>query len=183
MIELIKSIRKNRNTKYYELLIEYLDIINNPLNNEIKASVDDILKQTNISRPTFYNYYSDAEEFYVDLMEIISHIIPKQMMIKSQELKGSDFLQLGYEMKIGVILGNMKKVSGRFPKVLIPWNDYFEHSVKNMGFWYSKMKSITPEEGMLVARMVLNELILHDDIYYKDFDVYKDLMLNQKTHF
>ena len=182
MQELIKEIRKNRNAKYYELLAAFFTIVSRDVSAPIRLTVEEIIEEVDISRPTFYTYYENVEEFYVDLMEIISTLWPQYMKQKSEEMQQTDFLRMAYELKMGVTLSNMKKIAGKFPGVMIPWNAFFENAVENMGSWYSSSKNMSAEDGRKTARFVLNELVLHDDKYYSDFEVYRALMLSQETN-
>ena len=179
--EFIEPLRKNRNSKYYELLVSYFDIINDDHDHHVKLSVDEIIRGVNISRPTFYTYYSGAEDFYIDLMEIIHNVWPQYMRKRSMHLKDQDLLKLAFSLKLGVMLSNLKKVGGKFPRVLEPWNQIFDIAVKEMGGWYASRLQVSADEGQKISRGVLNELILHDDIYYQDFEKYKALMLKQIT--
>ena len=180
MQELIQEIRKNRNTKYYKLLVSYFSIINQDPNHKVRFSVDDIIKDVNISRPTFYTYYNDVEEFYLDLMDIISKIWPLYMTKLFNEIEESDFHFASFQARMGITISNMRKIAGRFPKVMEEWNSYFNTAVREMGAFYSTIKKVPKEEGERLSRMVLNELILHDDVYYDDFEKYKALLLEQK---
>lgn len=181
MLEAIKKIRASRNIKYYDLVVSFFDVINDVEDKRIRFSVDEILEHANISRPTFYSYYRGVEEFYVDLMDIIATVWPEYLQTVSKRSSTEDLLSIAFQAKLGVTLGNMKKVAGTFPKVLKPWKTYFDKAVLEMGSFYVRMLKIPQEEGEKLSRMILNELILHPEIYYTDFEKYRTLMLHQKT--
>ena len=84
-------------------------------------------------------------------------------------------------MKFGVLMSNIKKLSSKYPKIIKPWNDFFNHSAENISQWYMDRFNMNKESARQTARFILNELILHDDIYYNDFEAYKELFFNQKT--
>jgi len=173
MEELIKNLRPNRNNKYYELLITFINIVNHDTDARMRLTVGEIIHLVDISRPTFYSFYKNAEEFYVDLMEILSILWPDYMTKRSQEMEETDFIEMAFSLKFGVLMSNMKKISSRYPKIMKPWNDMYDHSVINVSKWYAWRQTIDKENAVRNARFVLNELILHDDIYYSDFEAYK----------
>ena len=181
MQEVIEKIRINRNKKYYDMMVTFFDVINDDEDNHIRLSVDEIIKHVNISRPTFYSYYEGVEEFYIDLMDIIARVWPEYMQKVSQKYATKDFLRIAFEARLGVTLSNMKKVAGKFPRVLESWNSYFDSAVHEMGTFYSRKLEISIDEGKKLSRMVLNELILHPELYYSDFNKYMALLTEQKT--
>ncbi len=177
----IKRIRKNRNDKYYDLLVTHFHIINKDSDQPIRLSVDAILRDQDVSRPTFYSYYTGVQEFYTDLMDVIVESWPQYMQELNLELNEQNFLKAAFSVKLGVTMNNMMKVSGKYPTLRDPWNAYFRQAVKNMGVWYSEKYNIPLPNGEKISRRVLNELILHDHLYYKDYERYKTLILKQIT--
>ena len=181
MEELIRAVRPNRNDKYYELLSTFITIINGDIDSKMRLTVGEIIDLVNISRPTFYAFYENAEEFYVDLMEILFTIWPDYMAKKSEEMKENDFLQMAFELKFGVLMSNMKKISSKYPAIMEPWNKLFTHSIEKVGQWYMYRGDMDKKTAFQTSRFLFNELVLHDDIYYEDFDAYKALFINQLT--
>jgi len=114
-------------------------------------------------------------------MEILSILWPDYMTKRSQEMEETDFIEMAFSLKFGVLMSNMKKISSRYPKIMKPWNDMYDHSVINVSKWYAWRQTIDKENAVRNARFVLNELILHDDIYYNDLESYKALFFKQET--
>ena len=181
MEELIKTIRPNRNGKYYELVITFINTINSDIDSKVRLTVGEIIELVNISRPTFYTFYDNAEDFYVDLMEILSTIWPDYMSKKSQEMQEINFLKMAFELKFGVLLSNMKKISSKYPAIMPSWNKLFMYSVEKVSHWYMYRSKMDKKNALMTSRFLLNELILHSDIYYGDFEAYKALFIDQKT--
>ena len=181
MEELIRKLRPNRNDKYYELLITFISIVNHDTDARMRLTVKEIIDLVDISRPTFYSFYHNAEEFYVDLMEILSVLWPDYMTKRSQEMEETEFIEMAFSLKFGVLMSNMKKISSKYPKVMESWNNMYDHSIINVSKWYMWMQSIDEESAVKNARFVLNELILHDDIYYNDLASYKALFFKRET--
>jgi hypothetical protein len=181
MEDLIKELRPNRNEKYYELLITFIIIVNRDTDSKMRLTVGEIIELVNISRPTFYSFYENAEEFYVDLMELLAAIWPDYMTKKSQEMQEKDFFEMAFEAKFGVLMSNMKKISAKYPAIMKPWNNLYDHSILNVSQWYMFRFKMDKESAVQTSRLVLNELVLHDDLYYVDFEAYKALFFEQKT--
>jgi len=181
MEELIKTLRPNRNQKYYELLTTFIYTVNTDVNSKIRLTVGEIIELVNISRPTFYTFYENAEEFYVDLMEILSTIWPGYMTKKSQKMQEKDFFKMAFELKFGVLMSNMKKRSSKYPAIMKPWNKLFMHSVEQVSQWYMYRSKMDEKTALLTSRFVLNELVLHNDIYYEDLEAYIALFNHQQT--
>ena len=53
MEELIKNLRPNRNNKYYELLITFINIVNHDTDARMRLTVGEIIHLVDISRPPF----------------------------------------------------------------------------------------------------------------------------------
>ncbi len=181
MKELIQKVRKNRNDKYYDLLVTHFQIINKSDERPLRLSVDAIIRSSGISRPTFYSYYTGVQEFYIDLMDVIARIWPQYMQLLSKELDEQNFLKVAFSARLGVTMSNMLKISGKYPGLRDSWNTYLKKAVKKMGLWYSQKYTIGTCEGERVARRVLNELILYDHLYYEDFEKYKKLIFSEIT--
>ena len=181
MEELIKRIRPNRNDKYYELHNTFISIINEDVDSKMRLTVGEIIELVDISRPTFYTFYENAEEFYVDLMEILLAVWPGYMSTKSEEMQENDFLNMAFELKFGVLMSNMKKISSKYPAIMEPWNKLFNYSVEKVAQWYMYRANMDEKDALMTSRFVLNELVLHDDAYYKDLVVYKALFIDQLT--
>ena len=179
MEELIKNLRPNRNDKYYELLITFINILNHDTDARMRLTVEEIIDLVDISRPTFYSFYQNAEEFYVDLMVILSVIWPDYMTKRSQEMEETEFIELAFSLKFGVLMSNMKKISAKYPNIMVPWNMLFGQSIKGVSQWYMRRQNMDEKTAMEVARFLLNELVLHDDIY--ELDAYKGLFFQQET--
>ena len=179
MEELIKELRPNRNNKYYELLLTFIDIVNHDHDAKMRLTVREIIDLADISRPTFYTFYENGEEFYVDLMEILAAIWPDYMTKKSLEMEESDFIEMAFSLKFGVLMSNMKKISAKYPNIMVPWNMLFGQSIKGVSQWYMRRQNMDEKTAMEVARFLLNELVLHDDIY--ELDAYKGLFFQQET--
>ena len=75
MEELLNEIRPNANKKYYLFVGEYLRRLIANEDVEIETSVNDLIKGTSISRPTFYSYFSSLEEFYRELASLFFSIL------------------------------------------------------------------------------------------------------------
>jgi hypothetical protein len=181
MEELIRNLRPNRNEKYYELLITFINIINHDIDAKMRLSVEDILGFVKISRPTFYSYYKNAEDFYVDLVVILGILWPDYMTKKNEEMEESDYMKMAFSLKMGVLMSNFKKISAKYPKIMEPWNRFFDHTVINLSQWYVGRFNMDKTKAVQTARFVINELCLHDDIYYRDIEAYKNLLFQQKT--
>ena len=181
MEELIRTLRPNRNQKYYELLVTFIFTINTDVNSKMRLTVGEIIELVNISRPTFYTFYKNAEEFYVDLMEILSIIWPDYMTKKSQEMQEKDFFKMAFDLKFGVLMSNMKKRSSKYPAIMESWNKLFMYSVEKVSQWYMYRLKMDEKNALLTSRLILNELVLHSDIYYEDLEVYKALFYHQQT--
>ena len=181
MEELIKRIRPNRKAKYYELHITFISIINEDVDAKTRLTVGEIIELVDISRPTFYAFYKNAEEFYVDLMEILSDVWPGYMTKKSQEMQEKDFFKMAFELKFGVLMSNMKKVSSKYPAIMKPWNKLFSQSVEKIAQWYVYRFKMDEKNALQTSRFVFNELVLHDDVYYQELEAYKALFMDQVT--
>ena len=65
----------------------------------LSSSVKELLETSPITRPTFYSYFSSAEAFYKELMELISKWLPVYMAKQAEDLKTEDFLKIAFQMK------------------------------------------------------------------------------------
>lgn len=180
MEELLHQVRPNANKKYYLFIGEYLKRLIASEDAEIETSVNDLIKGTPISRPTFYSYFSSLEEFYRELAILFFSILPGYMAKKSKELNTDDFLELAFSMKIGTAINNIKKSAGLFSSITPYWKNYYSQGLQQISAWYMREFNMDEESSALKARIVLNELVLHPNLYYKDFEAYRSLMENQR---
>ena len=179
MEELIRELRPNANKKYYSFLSSYLEKIMSDSDVEIDFSVENLIKDEPISRPTFYAYFDSLEDFYRQLIEIYFGILPGYMAKKSKELATDDLLKVAFNMKIGVAINNIRKTTALFSSLNIFWRKYYQQASGKISLWYIRSYNMQPEIAQQRARFVLNELVLHPDLYYSDIEIYRSLMVDQ----
>ena len=180
MEELLLEVRPNANKKYYLFIADYLKRLVEKEDSEIETSVNDLIEGTSISRPTFYSYFSGLEEFYRELAVMFFQILPGYMAKKSQELKTDDFLELAFNLRIGMAINNIKKSAGIFSSITPYWKNYYSQGMHQIAAWYVRDFDMDEESATMKARFVLNELVLHPNLYYNDFGTYQSLMKNQR---
>ena len=181
MEELVHKLRPNANKKYYLFLSSYLEKIMSDSDVEIDFSVENLIKDTPISRPTFYTYFDGLEDFYRELIEIFFGILPGYMAQKSVELNTDDFIVVAFNMKLGVAINNIRKTAGIFSSLNPFWKKYYQLAVHQISEWYIRDFKTEPEIAKQQARFVLNELILHPHLYYGDLETYRSLMVHQRV--
>ena len=181
MEDLIRVLKPNANKKYYVFVSSYLEKMMLDSDVEIDFSVENLIKDTVISRPTFYAYFDSLEDFYRELINIFFGVIPGYMAKKSIELKTDDLLEVAFNMKIGVAINNIRKTTAIFSSLNPFWKKYYQHAVNQFSEWYIREYKTEPEIAKQQARFVLNELILHPQLYYSDLEIYKSLMVHQRV--
>ena len=181
MDNILTAHRPHNNKKYYLFM---RDRINRFMNNPdlvVYNNVKQLLKDSPISRPTFYTYFSSAEEFYKDLMDIISKWLPVYMAEKSKELETDDFIEVAFNMKLGIIINNIKKAADQFPSLKPLWELYYRNANTQIRMWYTNTHGLDKEASQHAAKFVVNELILNCDKYYNNIADYRGLMLKQSA--
>ena len=180
MQDLIYLARPNANKKYYAFFGYYIDRLTQSNVVGFSMTVEEILKDTQISRPTFYSYYQNVSEFYKDLTRIYLQLMPEYMKKLSTELQTDDFLEVIFQMRTGIAISNIKKLAGFIPDLNEFWTNYYREAVAKTSGWYINEFEMAPEDAVRNARLVLNELLINGDLYYNDIDTYKSLMREQK---
>lgn len=180
MEEIIQEYKPNANRKYYLFMSSYIHEMMNNSNAELSLSVDKLIKDSPISKPTFYSYFHNTEDFYRELLELIAYSLPKYMAIKSRELDPANFLEFAFRMKLGVLISNIRKASYLFSSLSDYWKSYYKNAERELSGWYERDSNCTNGEAIKKARLVLNELVLHNELYYSDLELYKRLMIQQE---
>ena len=180
MEDLIKEYKPNANKKYYLLMGNYIDRLINDFDAIFRINVNEIVKGIPITRPTFYSYFKDTGDFYKELVSIYFLILPSYLAKLSKELDSEDYLQIIFKLRVGIALHNLHKISGNFSFLNPMLKEYYRKSNNEISKWYNREFDMDSETAKEKARIVVNELILNGDLYYRNFGTYKALMLDQK---
>ena len=180
--DLIRNKYPGRNEKYYSiLLITRQNLIRTSF--VLSLTTDKIVKECNAARPTWYSYFKNTEHFYKNVFAVLSEVmIEHALTYLRNNTHDHNWTSVHRSLKIFVFLANTKNLASYFESIKKEWDSCYHKTVIGYAEILSPILKLSPGRGQLFVRNLANELILHSEKYYTNFELFDRFAL-QEHHF
>ncbi len=174
--QLFRNKYPHRNEKYYYIILKAREqLIEIPF--KLNLTADSIIKKSESSKPTWYTYFKNVEQYYQEVLEILGSVMTEHTMRYLRvNTNYKNWVQVVCRLKMLVFLSNTKNLVACYPELIEIWNKIYEQVIEGYASILSSKLKLSPKRAELFIRNIASEMILHTDKYYADPDLFESFV-------
>ena len=164
---------------FYKILHETIELLSS-LNTSTENKI--ILGRNN---PFYIDDYKKAFEHIEDLYNKVLSIWPVSRFLEIKDLLSrssayDEFIEVYRTSRFGIFLANTKSLTHLYESLQPSWNKCFDHWTEENAQLLKPYTGSSTFKTKLAIRQVINEVILHPNLYHEDFTAFKYLIKNHQ---